>query len=331
VIDQRGSDPAVDAQPVLTGVESTPPDAVKVTVITTFFNQREHVEGALDSIAAQTFTDYELIITDDCSEDGGPEAIEAWVEDRGTKAHLIINAHNEGLPASLNHALEQATGDYVVVLNGDDLMEPERLAIQVGAFDSMGEEVGGVYSQVRYMDGRGIDLGVIRPGLDEIEDGSIFPQVVLRNPIHTPALMVRRSTYDVIGLYDESFIADDYDLLLRLTEQFRVVCVPGVVTRYRHHPASMTWARAPELLEDRIRALQGRDPEGLALRALINARVISLAITLNDAGTNRPLARSLLLRALVRHPSLSVARALTENLLHLPPGSLRPLGRLRRR
>lgn len=298
----------------------------RVTVIVTSFNQAGLICQAVDSVAAQTERDLELIVTDDGSTDDSRGTIEAWLARHELSGTLIAADQNVGLPAMLNRALPMIRGDYIVVLNGDDWMEPDRLAVQAAALDSAPDEVGLVYSDLRVVDADGVPTGdIFPPPSVERREGDVLLHIIQHPMIGMPSVMFRRAVLDVIGPWDESLVADDFDFLLRVAAagyQFRYV--PAIIVNYRQVEASLTSSRGAELAEGRILALEklfGRDRE---TDCAILGRVEGLAIALHGMGYDRRTTRRYL-RFVLRHaPSRVAMRALVESLLGVRAGTLSP-------
>lgn len=301
-------------------------EAPRVTVVVTSYNQAELIGQALDSVAAQTEPDLELIVTDDGSVDGSRTTIEAWLAGHDLQGRLVAAEQNVGLPAMLNRALPLIRGDYVVVLNGDDWMESDRLEVQAAALDGTPDVVGLVYSDLRVIDADGAPTGDIfpPPSVDRRE-GDVLLHIIKHPMIGMPSVMFRRSVLDQIGPWDETLVADDFDFLLRVAAagyQFRYL--PAVIVNYRKDEASMTGSLGAELAEARIRALLkllGRDRE--TDRAIL-WRAHRLTLALHGMGHDRAVTRHHLWFLLRHAPSSEAVRALTENVLRMHPRALSP-------
>lgn len=301
-------------------------DAPRVTVIVTSYNQADLVGQALDSVAAQTESDLELVVTDDGSADDSQGTIEAWLAQHDVQGTLVAADRNVGLPAMLNRALPLIRGEYVVVLNGDDWMEPDRLAVQAAALDVAPDAVGLVYSDLRVVDADGVPTGdIFPPSSVERREGDVFLHIIQHPMIGMPSVMFRRAVLDRIGPWDESLVADDFDFLLRVAAagyEFRYV--PAVIVNYRQVEESLTSVRGAELAEGRIRALQkllGRNDE--TDRAVLE-RMEGLAVALHGMGFDRHATRGHLLAVARRSWSRRILRALIENSLRIPSGGLSP-------
>jgi hypothetical protein len=203
-------------------------------------------------------------------------------------------------------------------------MEPDRVRRQADALDASPPSVGVVYSDLRVVDENGatrtdadLSFAVDRP------EGDVLHRLIGDPFIGMPVVMFRRDVLDVIGPWDESLIADDYDFLLRAAAAgFEFRYVPGVLTNYRWYPSNMTRTRQAALVEGRIAAIRKlleRDPD---TDRVVYGRLQGLARAMHTAGLERRATRRYLREALVHTPSPGLARALVENHLHLPPGAL---------
>jgi glycosyltransferase involved in cell wall biosynthesis len=296
----------------------------RATVLVTCFNQERWIEQALDSVAAQTERNLQLIVTEDGSADGSRARIEQWLSRHDLVGELVASRRNIGLPAILNQAMPRIRGRYVAVLNGDDWMQPERVALQAAALDDAPERVGLVYSDLRVVDASGAASGEIFPPPSvERREGHVLLHIVSKPMIGMPSVMFRRSVLDVIGQWDESLVADDFDFLLRVAAaDFEFAYLPEVLVNYRWYDESMTGSRKGALTEGRILALSkllGRDPE--TDRAIL-ARVSEQAVALHACAYDRQATRRYLWSVMRRLPSKRVARVLVENYLRLRPGAL---------
>lgn len=110
-----------------------PTAAPRVSVLMTLYNKGPFVAEAVRSVLQNTFTDLELLVVDDASTDGGLVNARA-VED--PRIRIIESEHNTGRAAAANRGFDAARGDYVAVLDADDIAHPERLARQVAFMDA---------------------------------------------------------------------------------------------------------------------------------------------------------------------------------------------------
>ena len=292
-----------------------------VSVLLTSYRHEPYVEQALDSVAAQTFQDLELIVTDDCSPDGTAERIRGWLARTGYKARFIHNTRNIGICAVRNRALAMARGIYVCGLAGDDWYEPDRLERQHGFFSSLPEDVAFIYSDVKLVDPVGalwkpsFLQHCLGPGVTPPEAG-IFERLLRGNFLPAVGVMIRRSALDSVGGYDESLAYEDYDMWLRLSHAYAVRFFPGVVANYRVLPTGMwnSQAWAPKLASSTLRLLSrwvGVEPTH---DAWLTRNLLSMSLRV--AQFDLPAAREAL-RSIPAGPTTRTLRMLA-NVLAIP-------------
>lgn len=101
-----------------------------VSIITPVHNAYDHIEETIDSVLAQTFSDWELILVDDKSSDDGLEILKKY-ENKDSRIKLLKNPHNQGAAITRNKGIELAKGRYIAFLDSDDLWKPTKLEKQL--------------------------------------------------------------------------------------------------------------------------------------------------------------------------------------------------------
>lgn len=107
----------------------------KISIITPAYNVALYLEETVRSVQAQTFTDWEMIIVDDCSTDDTFSLMTKLAKE-DSRIHVLQNTKNLGVAATRNRALDAATGEYIAFLDSDDLWLPEKLEKQVAFMDA---------------------------------------------------------------------------------------------------------------------------------------------------------------------------------------------------
>ncbi len=212
----------------------------RVSIIIPVYNQHEYLAQAIESVKAQSWSDWELVVVDDGSRCGQTE-IARVCEDQHTR--LIVCETNRGSSAARNIGLSATDSDYVVFLDADDVILPIKLAAQVPFMDSQ-PEVGLVYSDslvwydstgqvVPYTSARAAQFVAQRRFRDAILVDSIFP---------CHAALVRRSAVAEVGPFDEDLAArEDFDLWLRIAACHGIEYLSvGYVAKYRQHGRNKT-------------------------------------------------------------------------------------------
>ena len=100
-----------------------------VSIIMPSYNTAKYISNSIDSVLAQTYTDWELIIVDDCSTDNTDEIVKGYLNDE--RIRYLKNETNSGAAVSRNYALREAKGKWIAFLDSDDLWEPEKLEKQI--------------------------------------------------------------------------------------------------------------------------------------------------------------------------------------------------------
>jgi glycosyltransferase involved in cell wall biosynthesis len=208
-----------------------------VTVIMPVCNGERFVREALDSLLAQTFDDFVVIVIDDASIDSTREIVGRYGDPR---VHLVSNPVRVGPAAARNRGLEQAQSRYVAFLDSDDVAEPRRLERQVDFLRGR-PEIGLVASRATIIDDDGRPTGEVWGwnGPDEL----IAPSMFFRNYLPTSTILVDRA-----ALGDERFdptleVASDYDMWLRVIDRTGAASLPEPLARYRIHAANLTHQR----------------------------------------------------------------------------------------
>ena len=117
----------------MAGLTDQPP---RVTAIIIFFNEAKYLEEAIQSVIAQTFTDWELLLCDDGSTDASTEIAKKFAEQDTRIHYLEHNGHaNKGMSATRNLGLSQARGSEIAFLDGDDVWTPDKLEKQTQILD----------------------------------------------------------------------------------------------------------------------------------------------------------------------------------------------------
>ena len=199
----------------------------KVSVIASVYNCEQYIGEMIDSVIAQTYTNWEMIIIDDASMDGTWNIIEQYNDERIIP---IKNSANRGLPANLNKALDLAEGDYILRIDGDDMAYPERFQIQIEYMDKNPDVVlAGSYLRVIGNEGT---VWVTPTTDDELRVG-----ILIRQRFFHPTFIIRADSLKKNRIrYNEDFIyAQDYELTYRLSRIGRIGNVPYVLMRYRIH------------------------------------------------------------------------------------------------
>ncbi|HSW15807.1 MAG TPA: glycosyltransferase [Ramlibacter sp.] len=199
-------------------------------VVMPAYNAARHLREAVDSVLAQDFVDFELLVVDDGSSDETPALLQALAAD--PRVRLIRNERNLGLIATLHLAYAQCRAPLIARMDSDDICEPTRFRRQV-EFLRAHPEIGIVGGAIRFFG------NVPQPNVFQfpLTHDAIRPAMLFYCPLAHPALMFRRELVDSGQLrYDDAFRhAEDFHLWSRLLGSARAANLPDVVLDYRLH------------------------------------------------------------------------------------------------
>lgn len=224
----------------------------RVSVLMAVYNGERYLRAAVDSILAQTYTDFEFLIIDDGSTDGGG-AILADYTARDPRIRLVTHTANRGLTASLNEGLQLAEGEYVARMDADDISLPERFEQQVAFLDQAPHiSVAGGWFQLMDADGRLVLPIYERPLLPALVAWDLF----FYNPIAHPTVMMRRRTVLQFGGYDPTIArSQDHELWCRLASHTQLTNIARLLTYIRKHDDNISLQDCGEGLTGSLRAL----------------------------------------------------------------------------
>ena len=184
---------------------------MKVSVVMSVYNSEKYLKSAIESILAQTFSDFELIIINDKSQDSSLAIMKSFQE-QDPRVIILNNESNIGLTKSLNRGLSVAHGEYIARMDADDISVPERLEKQVRFLDEH-PNYSFVSCIARYINENGeVEQMRMFPETNE-EIYEMMPKV---DAVMHPGVMFRKKDIEKIGNYCEDFrVVQDYDLWFR--------------------------------------------------------------------------------------------------------------------
>lgn len=209
-------------------------EAPRVSVLMTVFNAESWLREAVDSVVNQSYADWELIVIENGSADTSPDILASYHDSR---IRVITLRENMGRTPALRRAFELARGEYIAVLDADDVAEVTRLEKQATFLD-LHPEVAVVGSWTRRIDGVGREIGRWSPPVDSQE---LRDQLGFANPIVHSASMYRAELSRGVGGYPKEYpYAQDYALWVRLAELGSIAVIGEYLSSHRSHHGSMT-------------------------------------------------------------------------------------------
>jgi glycosyltransferase involved in cell wall biosynthesis len=218
-----------------------------VSIIIPNYNHGRYIADAIASILAQAYRRFEIIVVDDGSTDNSREIVAQYGD-----AVTYIWQENQGLSAARNTGIKAANGDYIALLDADDMYEPDFLSTLV--FSMLANpDADGIYCGYQFVD----DINRPLPGGEarSIPSDRLYQHLLYGNFLVPESILIHRGCYETAGPFDESLRAcEDWDMWLRITRQFNIIGTNRILTRHRILPGSMS-ADPIRMINNRIAVL----------------------------------------------------------------------------
>ena len=284
--------------------------APRVSVIIPCYNHERFVARAVDSVLAQTYQDFEIVITDDASTDRSAEVLRAYA-DRDPRITLFVNRFNYETH-SVNNCIQHARGDYIAVLHSDDEFLPTKLEKQVSFLDQH-PDVAAVFALPHIVNEQGDDYPDAAHSYWTLFNQrnrsrhewlkQFFFQL---NCLLHPSVLVRREVYQTLGSYNPLLgAADDPDMWVRVCLRHEIHVLPEVLVNFRllDWHANVSGARPDNVRRHEYEWIKILDhfqsPEALAQLYLIFPEVGDQVQHASDAVKRHVLANLALIRVSV--------------------------------
>ena len=207
----------------------------RVTVVMAVYNAAEFLREAVGSVLAQTYRDFELIAVEDCSRDNSLAIIESFSDPR---FRVIRHEKNQGAAISRNDAMAAARGEFIAVMDSDDICDPMRLERQVAFLDA-NPRVGLVGCGV--FDNIDVTGAVLYTSYHPQDNKSIQETLVKQWCFLHPSVMFRKSIQERVGGYRKAFEpAEDHDFILRVLEHCEAHNLNERLVKYRLNPKGLS-------------------------------------------------------------------------------------------
>ncbi len=239
----------------------------RVSVIMPTYNRGDRIRNAIESVMAQTYENLELLISDDGSKDNTEEVVMSIMDDMASESHIdgkgkciryIKNEINKGTSGAKNAAIAVSDSPILAFCDDDDLCRPQKIEKQVKALADASLNTGFSYCEVEYhrADGKTLyhiprrDIPMVR------KNGFIYPELLRRNFVDGPSMVIRRDVLGEIGFFDERLtIFEDWDMALRLSKHYDAVFVDETLYDYYETAESLTSKKEGSYNEKTARAL----------------------------------------------------------------------------
>jgi len=207
----------------------------KVSIIVPVYNHERYIGNAIESVINQTYPNFELILVNDGSTDGSLDVCERYA--KKDSRIQIISQRNQGRSRARNTGICRASGEYMGLLDSDDMMKHRKIELQLQILQNKNVDV--VYSSVDVIDDRGAYLTTVK--CDPVDPANFLSLLFFRNLCPTAsALLGKRSCFQD-DLFDDRYSCDeDYEWLLRAAHKHAFYCIEEPLVLYRRHETNIS-------------------------------------------------------------------------------------------
>lgn len=202
----------------------------KISIVIPVYNGSNFLRQAIDSALAQTYSNIEIIVVNDGSNDGGEtERIALSYKNK----IRYFSKENGGVASALNRAIAEMSGEFFSWLSHDDLYYPNKIETQIEALDGMESAKTILYSDFAiFSDNPNIIREIRLPHVPHEQ----FKFFLVTNFVHGCSLLIPREAFTVCGTFNEQLRAtQDYELWFRMAKEFSFIHIPEVLVKFRNH------------------------------------------------------------------------------------------------
>lgn len=203
-----------------------------ISIVLPVYNGEKYLRESIDSVLAQTYKNWELLIVDDCSTDSSA-AIAKEYASKDRRIYYYRNENNLRLPRNLNKGFRLAKGDYLTWTSDDNKFKPTALEKMYDALKN-NQNAQFVFASCRVINSEGEAIEYI------MVDDKRKKQIVGRNVVGA-CFMYTRKAYEEVGEYNPDFtLVEDYDYWQRIYAKFNAVAISDILYEYRWHDGALT-------------------------------------------------------------------------------------------
>ena len=212
-----------------------------ISIILPVYNGEIFLSTAIDSILKQTYSNFELIIVNDGSNDG-TEDIVLNLRNCDPRVIYIPFLENSGLPASLNHGIKIAKGNYITWTSHDNILMPNALEYMLHELVNTSSDF--VYADCLVVNEKGEETGFLK--------AKPIENILFSNVVHA-CFLYRREVYKNVGEYDSDLkLIEDWDYWLRCAQKCKMTNISQTLYQFRHHDSSLTSQIKTERLKKKL-------------------------------------------------------------------------------
>lgn len=203
-----------------------------ISIVLPVYNGEKYLKESIDSILAQTYKNWELLIVDDCSTDSSAEIAKEYAEG-DERINYYRNENNLRLPRNLNKGFRLAKGDYLTWTSDDNRYKPTALEKMYYALKK-NQNAQFVFASCRVIDSEGTEVEYI------MVDDKRKKEIIGHNIVGA-CFMYTRKVYEEVGEYNSEFtLVEDYDYWQRICAKFNAIVISEILYEYRWHEGALT-------------------------------------------------------------------------------------------
>jgi glycosyltransferase involved in cell wall biosynthesis len=201
-----------------------------VSVLLLSMNHQAYIEKCIQSLTGQTYKNIEIIYLDNASSDNTFAIGKKLLKHSGIPHKTFFNSTSNGISKNLNFLFENSSGSYFIPLSSDDWLTPDSIEEKINYFNQH-PEFGMVYNSAFSYN---YDTGEITKCVkkNKFKEGWVLKEILKENIINTTGCMIKRSTLETVGLFDENSLLEDWDMWIRIAEKFPIGLVNKELAYY---------------------------------------------------------------------------------------------------
>jgi glycosyltransferase involved in cell wall biosynthesis len=199
-----------------------------VSIVIPLFNGEKYIEETLKSVLNQTYPEIEIIVVNDGSTDRGADIVKQYPV-------ILIEQKNKGISGARNSGINAAKGDFIALLDQDDLFKPDKIELEVEFLNAHPEYCMVYTPEERFGSSEPVNR-VSKHHIGRTVEGNLFIDLYRRNYITPSSTLIRRSILDITGLFDESLaVCEEHDLFIRIAYNGMIGFISQPLVEYRWH------------------------------------------------------------------------------------------------
>jgi glycosyltransferase involved in cell wall biosynthesis len=268
----------------------------KVSVILPCYNGSRWISQSIESVLAQTYKDFELIIVDDRSTDNSREIISSYLYDE--RVHYIYQ-ENRGFSGALNRGIRESRGAFIGFIGQDDLYMPNKLQVQVKYFNEH-KDADLIHSNYCSVDSSGRIIRVRDIKIPRFSSKEkLIEYLFINNFIGFETALVKRRCFDKVGLFDERMVGfSDHDMWLRIAGEFNIAYIDLILVKKREHELQFSKTAVEKCLRDEFLMTSKAIKQYPFLEKAVRKKLAGLyymwGITMLEKGVNEEAKRNFL-------------------------------------